>query len=276
VFTEDGVLKKELPRMPRSSELSPDGSRLLEVRFTNGRSDLFVSDADGSHARRVVRGVSFEDEAHWSHDGKRILYASSRGGYHVFEADARGNVLRRLARGDGVSEPAYTPDGRVSYILWHFPKEQRPPHSDDFVIIKKHLPADIVVTDGATESVVVEGRLLRSYAWEPSGQRLAFGTYEDDGLIVTRDLAGGTERVVKLSDIDKRLGGFVAHDIRWRPDGGAVAFTLSFTGGSEKGAKALFGEKQLFVLYPDGHATWFDVEKTYLSFDWIPADADAR
>jgi hypothetical protein len=271
VFTEDGVLKKELSRMPPWSELSPDGSRLLEVRFANGASDLFVSDADGSHARKIARGVSFQDEAHWSHDGKRVLYAR---GFHVLEADARGAVLRKFARGDEVvTEPLYTPDGRVSYILKHFPKGPRPPHSDNFVVIKKRLPADIVVTDGATESVVVEDRPIRTYAWDSSGQRLAFSTYDDGGHIVTRDLADGTERVVKLSDIDERLGGFVAHDIRWRPDGGAVAFTLSFTGGSEKGDKTkYFGDDQLFVLYPDGRATWFDVGETYSIFDWIPTD----
>ncbi len=75
--------------MPRLSEFSPDGSRMLEVRFANGASDIFVSDADGSRARKIARGVSIEDEAHWSRDGARILYASSRGGYHFFEADAR-------------------------------------------------------------------------------------------------------------------------------------------------------------------------------------------
>jgi hypothetical protein len=273
-FTEDGVLKKELPRMPRMSEYSPDGSRLLEVRFTNGASDIFIADADGSHARRVVPGVSVEDEAHWSHDGAHILYAASGGeGGWVFEADERGAVLRKSAHVDGVvAEPLYTPDGRVSYILRHIPTEQRQPHSNNFVI-KKYLPSDVVVTDGTTERVVVEGRLLRTYAWDSSGQRLAFSTY-DDGLIVTRDLAGGTERVVKLSDIDKRLGGFAAHNIRWRPDGGAIAFTLSFTGGRWQGDKeVLFGERQLFVLYPDGHATWFDVEKEFSIFDWIPANS---
>ena len=256
--------------MPRMSEFSPDGSRLLEVRFANGASDLFVADADGSNARKIVRGVSAQGEAHWSHDSARILYAS---GLHVFEADASGNVLRTFARGDEVvAEPLYTPDGRVSYILKHFPKEQRRPRSDDFVF-KKFFPADIVVNDGATERAIVEGRLLKSYAWDSTGRLLAFGAYEDGGLIVVQDLAGGgAERVVKLGDIDKRLGGFAAHEIRWRPDGGAVAFLLSFAGGREQGDREiLFGERQLFVLYPDGRATWFDVDERSL-FDWIPAE----
>jgi Tol biopolymer transport system component len=266
LFAEDGVLKKELPRVPRLSEFSPDGSRLLEVRFSNGASDLFVSDADGSHARQVARGVNFQDEAHWSHDGTRILYASSRGGYQVFEADARGGVLRKLARGGGVvSEPAYTPDRHVSYILRRADTKQKLP------------PSSLVATDGTTERVIIEGRPLTSYAWEPSGPRLAFSTYEDGGLIVTRDLASGAERTVKLTDVDARLGGFVAHDIRWRPDGGAVAFTLSFAGGRWQGDKeVMFGERQLFVLYSDGRVTWFDVEEEYSIFDWIPADDTAK
>jgi hypothetical protein len=83
--------------------------------------------------------------------------------------------------------------------------------------------------------------------------------------------------VVKLGDIDERLGGFVAHDIRWRPDGGAVAFTLSFAGGRWQGDKeVMFGERQLFVLYSDGRVTWFDVEEEYSIFDWIPADDTAK
>lgn len=270
VFTEDGVLKKELPRMPPWSELSPDGSRLLEVRSVNGSRDLFVSDADGSHARRVVRGVNFDDEAHWSHDGKRILYAR---GYNIFEADARGNVLRKFARGDElVIKPLYTPDGRVSYLLKHFPKTPRLPRPDNFVV-QKYFPADIIVADGTSERAVVENRLLKSYAWEPSGQRLTFSTY-DEGLIIMRDLASGAERVVGYGDVKERPSG-EAYCIRWRPDGGAVAFTLSFSGGREQGDKTkYFGDDQLFLLYPDNHVTWFDVgEKGYLTiFDWIPAD----
>lgn len=257
VFTEEGVLKKELPRVPRLSELSPDGSRLLEVRFANGACDIFVADADGSHARRIVRGVSIEDEAHWSRDGARVLYAAS-GGDKVFEVNESGNVLREFARGDGVvSEPAYTPDGRVSYTHRRADTKQKLP------------PSSLVVDDGATERVVDEDRPLTSYAWEPSGQWLAFGAYDEEGLIIMRELASGAERVVRLGDIDERLGGFAARDMRWRPDGGALTFRLSFAGGREKGAEALFGDAQLFVLYSDGRATWFDVEPR-ASFDWLP------
>lgn len=262
-FTEDGVLKRVLPRMPRLSELSPDGSRLLEVRFANGASDIFVADDDGSHARRIVRGVNPEDEAHWSRDGTRILYAASDGeGYKIFEVNERGNVLSELKSRDGdevVSGPRYMPTGHISCIF-------RPVDTDP-----RHAPSKIVITNGMAFRAVVADRLISTYAWDSTGQRLAFGTYEDGGLIVTRELYGGAERAVKLVEIDKRLEGFVAHDIRWRPDGGAVAFRLSFGGGREKGAKALFGEEQLFVLYPDGHATWFDVEPRS-SFDWLPVE----
>jgi hypothetical protein len=51
---------------------------------------------------------------------------------------------------------------------------------------------------------------------------------------------------------------------------------LSFVGEREQGDKEiLFGERQLFVLYPNGRAVWFDVE-TPSSFDWIPADAPSK
>jgi len=79
--------------MPRMSEISPDGSRLLEVRFTNGTSDIYVSDADGSHAQRIVRGVSAENEAHWSRDGTRILYAASGSGAAIPAAGGRPEEL---------------------------------------------------------------------------------------------------------------------------------------------------------------------------------------
>jgi hypothetical protein len=139
---------------------SPDGRRLAYVAAgAGGASDVFIRDADGTHAGRITRtdGVD-EASPSWSPDG-RHLAVERAGRIVILRADGAGE--RPLGRG---LQPAWSPGGRR-----------------------------IAFTDGDNLFLVSAGggraRQLTSAfgaqtapAWSPDGNRLAFVT-EESGLL---------------------------------------------------------------------------------------------
>ncbi len=93
---------------------SPDGRQIafMRCRDYNCNSDIWIMNADGSGARRLIADAS---EPAWSPDGKRLVYASSlmvgteARGLSVANADGSG-VTPLTAAGPGYM-PAWSPDG---------------------------------------------------------------------------------------------------------------------------------------------------------------------
>ena len=83
---------------------SPDGKRLAFMSWRNGRTELFVMNADGSDQRKLLtmeRGDAIDPR--WSPDGSRIVFVQMPVGMngqeraiHVVNADGTG--LRRLSK----------------------------------------------------------------------------------------------------------------------------------------------------------------------------------
>jgi TolB protein len=58
---------------------SPDGSKLVyDAIGVDGRPDIYVSDADGTHRRNLTRSPGKEAMPAWSPDGSQILYGLFR------------------------------------------------------------------------------------------------------------------------------------------------------------------------------------------------------
>jgi Tol biopolymer transport system component len=132
----DGKGARRLTRNPYGGKdtavgYSPDGTRLAWVREGPGstgdleRAAIFVSDADGTHVRRLNRwGLLNAHEfaaANWSPDGSRFVAATRRGGLVTVDAVAGGATPVPVNLGSNAFAvmPDYSPDGlRIVFALF--------------------------------------------------------------------------------------------------------------------------------------------------------------
>jgi TolB protein len=132
--TRERILRREAPgKTPvflTAPAWSPDGKRIAFTRITLGEEPegaVYVMDADGKHARRVVDEAVEPD---WSPDGRRLAVASYRDRlgrtcFHecslnseIYVVDADGGHLRRLTTSvANEASPTWSPDGeRIAFV----------------------------------------------------------------------------------------------------------------------------------------------------------------
>jgi Tol biopolymer transport system component len=101
--------------------LSPDGTRIAFVSGMSGDSDLWVSNRDGSQARKLTnfRGGRAGSPC-WSADGKSIAFDAVRpgGSWSLYVVDADSNPIVRPVISDRYNNvrPAWSLDGKWIYF----------------------------------------------------------------------------------------------------------------------------------------------------------------
>ena len=99
----------------RDVAASPDGS---EVAFST-LHEIWVMDADGSHAHAIVTSPSLVGHPSWSPDGSRLAFSDHRtGNGDLYLVDADGTDPVRLTSNPDTAEelPSWSPDGtRIAF-----------------------------------------------------------------------------------------------------------------------------------------------------------------
>ncbi len=100
-------------------DVSPDGRTIVFDLV----GDIYTIPITGGNATLILGGAAYEMQPRFSPDGKRIAFASDRGGItNVWTADITGKDLRQVSndREREVSNPAWTPDGQFLVNRKHF------------------------------------------------------------------------------------------------------------------------------------------------------------
>jgi len=89
---------------------SPDGTRIVAVRQTLGRSEITIVDADGRIIKSFGETRAINSSPSWSADGRRVYFSSERSGLaQIYYADV-SSVEPKLARISDASTGVFTPE----------------------------------------------------------------------------------------------------------------------------------------------------------------------
>jgi Tol biopolymer transport system component len=174
---------------------------------------VYVSKADGTSARRIVRGFS----PTWSPDGSRLAYGDlgnpSGDPYQIEVIDLKSRRTQLVAT--YAEYPSWSPRGdQIAYI-------------DD---LGEHRSLSVVRPDGTGHRVIWSDRGVSTPLdpeWSPSGNRIAF--FRDRNDIERSDLVVmnvGSPHLRRLA----RRGGFYWYyhgGIAWSPSGHRIAYSTS-------------------------------------------------
>lgn len=136
---------------------SPDSRRIAVDRD----GDVWVVDADGSGQRNLTTSATYDSQAAWSPDGRKIVFVSDRDGNgEIYAMDADGGRPQRLtneAAGDFF--PSWSPDGRRIA----------------FVSTRAGNPEIYVMNaDGTGQRRLTTTPASAAPAWSPDGKSIAF------------------------------------------------------------------------------------------------------
>jgi TolB protein len=68
--------------------VSPDGTGIAFVAISDGNSEIYVMNRDGSGLQRLTHVVAEDTSPNWSPDGRRLVFVSDRGGRSaIYEID---------------------------------------------------------------------------------------------------------------------------------------------------------------------------------------------
>ncbi len=118
----DGTSEIRLTRDPADDvwpAWSPDGTRIVFERVSNGPGDLWIMNADGSDAHQLTDTAVSETHPVWSPDGRWIAFAVTQPNSHVTIEVMRpdGSDRHTIYECDGscsfLTGPTWSPDGRL-------------------------------------------------------------------------------------------------------------------------------------------------------------------
>lgn len=209
--------------------------KLLYDTDANGKSSIWVVNADGSDLKPLTDGVSDDYAPQASSDGRTIIFGSRRTNlYGVWRMDSDGGNPKQLTEETGVPTFSVSPDGR--WVIYSpFVGGIRK------VSVDGGAPVDLVVGgDERNPQISPDGRLLAYFLNDEQTKRpkLAVINAEGGTPVKTFDLP--------VSSLGIYETGFshLYRGFHWSPDGRSLVYINTLSGVSNLWRQPLDGGKQ--------------------------------
>jgi TolB protein len=163
---------------------SPDGLQLAFMSSQNGDPEIYTSDADGGHLKRITFSAGVNTSPTWNpKTGKQIIFVSDRGGDPMlYLSNSDGTNVEKIALPDmGYSvDPAWSPNGQLLAFCW-----RRPSGNFDIYIMD-------IVSHQLVELTRDAGRNERP-SWAPDGRHIVFESTRTGTRQIWSMLADGSQ-----------------------------------------------------------------------------------
>jgi TolB protein len=163
---------------------SPDGSQLIFSSSMLGNPELFVSDANGAHPRRLTYTATANTSAAWNpKTGQSIVFVSDRGGIpklYLMNADGTNTVELDLPDKGYLIDPAWSPNGTMVAFSW-----RRPDGNFDIYIMEP-------ITRDIRQITRDSGKNERP-SWAPDGRHIVFESTRGGTRQIWTMLADGSQ-----------------------------------------------------------------------------------
>jgi TolB protein len=217
--------KKAAPRrlpLPGVATAAPAWSSTRRLAFVAGRNrpgsreisgnvDIYVSSADGRHARRLTPTASRVGSLAWSPDGGRLAFVKAApvgNRSSIWTIGATGGAPRRVTRGAVDLEPSWAPDGQTIAFLRIDPNT----YQGSIWTVRPN--------GAGLRRILTRMRNVGEPVWSPTGKRLL--VHDSHALYsVTPD--GHDRRTVVSLNVDPR-GAVEDPQPSWSPDGNWIVF----------------------------------------------------
>ena len=219
----DGSNRKPLYRAARGdlygARWSPDGRTAVATLEVDGGSQLWLIDADGTHARPLTT-LKASGEAAWAPDGAALVFVSNDAGQKdLYYIRADGTGLRRLTTRKGDHEqPTWSPDGsRIAFVS-----------TEDSQFGNRQLMVlEISLTGAAEQKFLLRNeRVNFQYpVFSHDGKKLAYAS-DATGVFDLYVLTLETGKSIALTQ-----GTEPATHPTWSPDDALLAYTVNLPRG---------------------------------------------
>lgn len=141
---------------------APDGRLAWQV-LRDGSLQITVADEQGSHPRPITTGPWNHLSPVWSPDGRRIAFASDRGGdFGIWELEIETGALNQLTFDPGhETDPAWEPRGQgIAYV------REQPGRSA--IVLRGAV--------GEAREIATATGVIRGLSWRPDGSVITYTT----------------------------------------------------------------------------------------------------